>query len=98
MFEGTYSPPFYTDLYNFRDGAQNDIFVDSYSSIPPPSATQTLTPTPLSVSPSTTSTSVSVPIPSSSTPVIGSPTPNAGTWFVDEFFSLEWISDFPWLQ
>ncbi|CAL1716054.1 unnamed protein product [Somion occarium] len=26
MFEGTYSPPVYNDLYGFADGAQNDIF------------------------------------------------------------------------
>nr|VWO99737.1 N/A [Ganoderma boninense] len=30
MFEGTYSPPEYTDVYNFEDGAQDDIFEDSY--------------------------------------------------------------------
>ncbi|PPQ95450.1 hypothetical protein CVT26_008469 [Gymnopilus dilepis] len=36
MFEGTYSPPVYNDLYNFLDGAQDDIFVDSYLSIPDP--------------------------------------------------------------
>ena len=47
MFEGEYAPPFYTDLYNFKDGAQNDIFVDSYAAIPPPSADQTAVPTPL---------------------------------------------------
>ena len=47
MFEGTYSPPFYLDLYNFKDGAQEDIFVDSYSSIPPPSPTQREVPTPI---------------------------------------------------
>ncbi|TFY52325.1 hypothetical protein EVJ58_g10083 [Rhodofomes roseus] len=29
MFEGYYSPPFYTNLYNFLDGAQQDIFQDS---------------------------------------------------------------------
>ena len=29
MFEGYYSPPLYQDLYNFVQGAQNDIFVDS---------------------------------------------------------------------
>ncbi|EIN04012.1 hypothetical protein PUNSTDRAFT_108851 [Punctularia strigosozonata HHB-11173 SS5] len=29
MFEGQYSPPFYNDLYDFKDGAQNDIFGDS---------------------------------------------------------------------
>ena len=37
MFEGTFSPPVYNDLYNFLDGAQNDIFIDSYASIPTPS-------------------------------------------------------------
>lgn len=26
MFEGTYSPPLYNDLYDFKNGAQNDIF------------------------------------------------------------------------
>jgi hypothetical protein len=26
MFEDYYKPPLYLDLYNFRDGAQNDIF------------------------------------------------------------------------
>ena len=26
MLEGTYTPPLYLDLYNFHDGAQNDIF------------------------------------------------------------------------
>jgi hypothetical protein len=47
MFEGTYSPPFYLDLYNFKNGSQDDIFVDSYASIPPPSPTQTEVPTPI---------------------------------------------------
>ncbi|TCD64054.1 hypothetical protein EIP91_004603 [Steccherinum ochraceum] len=48
MFEGTYSPPFYLDLYNFKDGAQNDIFENSYpSGIPPPSANSTVVPTPV---------------------------------------------------
>ena len=47
MFEGTYAPPFYTDLYNFRDGAQNDIFLDSYADIPPPSPDSTAVPTPI---------------------------------------------------
>lgn len=36
MFEGTYSPPVYNNLYNFLDGAQDDIFNDSYVSIPEP--------------------------------------------------------------
>ncbi|KAI0749618.1 hypothetical protein C8Q80DRAFT_635313 [Daedaleopsis nitida] len=47
MFEGTYAPPYYLDLYNFKDGAQNDIFVDSYADIPVPSPDQTVVPTPL---------------------------------------------------
>ncbi|KAI9066335.1 hypothetical protein FKP32DRAFT_1674072 [Trametes sanguinea] len=47
MFEGTYSPPFYLDLYNFKDGAQNDIFVDSYpNGLPAPSPNSTFVPTP----------------------------------------------------
>lgn len=29
FFEGDHDPPFYNDLYNFGDGAQNDIFEDS---------------------------------------------------------------------
>lgn len=37
MFEGAHAPPFYNDLYNFVDGAQSDIFRDSYISIPDPS-------------------------------------------------------------
>lgn len=28
MFEGEYSPPLYNDLYDFKDGAQRDIFTD----------------------------------------------------------------------
>ncbi|OBZ72041.1 hypothetical protein A0H81_07553 [Grifola frondosa] len=47
MFEGTYAPPFYLDLYNFKDGAQDDIFVDSYGDIPTPSPNSTVVPTPL---------------------------------------------------
>ena len=45
MFEGTYAPPFYLDLYNFKGGAQDDIFVDSYATIPPPSPNSTVVPT-----------------------------------------------------
>ncbi|KAF5341365.1 hypothetical protein D9758_012288 [Tetrapyrgos nigripes] len=37
MFEDTYGPPIYTDLYNFLDGAQDDIFEDSYEELPDPS-------------------------------------------------------------
>ena len=42
MFEGSFSPPVYNDLYNFLDGAQNDIFQDSYSFLPDPSPTAPL--------------------------------------------------------
>ena len=44
MFEGTYAPPRYLDMYNFKDGAQNDIFIDSYAEIPPPSPNSTVVP------------------------------------------------------
>jgi hypothetical protein len=44
MFEGTYAPPFYLDLYNFRDGAQDDIFEDSYAALPIPGPNQTAVP------------------------------------------------------
>jgi hypothetical protein len=45
MFEGNFAPPEYTDLYNFRDGAQDDIFVDSYDyPLPAPSPNQTVVP------------------------------------------------------
>ncbi|KAF9450455.1 hypothetical protein P691DRAFT_725922 [Macrolepiota fuliginosa MF-IS2] len=42
MFEGDHAPPFYNDLYNFADGAQNDIFVDYYASKPEPGVVATL--------------------------------------------------------
>lgn len=42
MFEGTYAPPFYTNLYEFKDGPQDDIFVDSYVFLPDPSPTAPL--------------------------------------------------------
>ena len=45
MFEDPFHPPFYTDLYNFLDGAQNDIFQDSYvGELPTPSPNQTALP------------------------------------------------------
>ncbi|KAI0295903.1 hypothetical protein B0F90DRAFT_1811380 [Multifurca ochricompacta] len=44
MFEGTFAPPFYLDLYNFLDGAQDDIFEDSYVAIPTPGPNQTILP------------------------------------------------------
>jgi hypothetical protein len=46
MFEGTYAPPLYRDLYNFQDGAQDDIFADSYDfPLPTPGPNQTTVPT-----------------------------------------------------
>ncbi|SRR6266550_4335050 len=36
MFEGAFSPPVYNELYNFIDGPQDDIFEDSYISLPDP--------------------------------------------------------------
>ncbi|KXN89494.1 hypothetical protein AN958_05656, partial [Leucoagaricus sp. SymC.cos] len=36
MFEGDHSPPVYNDLYNFADGPQDDIFMDSYAEKPAP--------------------------------------------------------------
>ncbi|KAI0076161.1 hypothetical protein K474DRAFT_1287592 [Panus rudis PR-1116 ss-1] len=48
MFEGAHAPPYYLDLYNFKDGAQDDIFEDSYpGGIPPPSPNSTVVPTPV---------------------------------------------------
>ncbi|CAL1716080.1 unnamed protein product [Somion occarium] len=74
MFEGTYSPPFYLDLYNFKDGAQDDIFEDSYpGGLPPPSPNSTVVPTPFlggSALPGPTGTTTPSPssVASSSTP------------------------------
>ncbi|KAI0078821.1 hypothetical protein K474DRAFT_812386 [Panus rudis PR-1116 ss-1] len=65
MFEGAFAPPFYTDLYNFKDGAQDDIFVDSYTSLPTPSPDNTIIPSPVQSQPSGTATS-SVPTPTNS--------------------------------
>ncbi|EAU85153.1 hypothetical protein CC1G_06169 [Coprinopsis cinerea okayama7 len=36
MFEGPHSPPVYNDLYGFSNGAQDDIFEDSYITSPLP--------------------------------------------------------------
>ncbi|KZV68185.1 hypothetical protein PENSPDRAFT_634710 [Peniophora sp. CONT] len=44
MNEGTYAPPFYLDLYGFLDGPQDDIFQDSYTSVPAPGDNQTALP------------------------------------------------------
>lgn len=72
MNEGTFSPPVYNDLYNFRDGAQDDIFQDSYDSIPTPSPNQTEIPQ-LRISPNNTGVPA---LPSSSTVIpLSSTTP-----------------------
>ncbi|KAI0833684.1 hypothetical protein BC628DRAFT_1307799 [Trametes gibbosa] len=58
MFEDYIAPPFYNDLYNFRDGAQDDIFQDSYpKGLPVPSPEQTIIPTPVNaaIAPAATS-------------------------------------------
>ncbi|KAM5544533.1 hypothetical protein V8D89_001431 [Ganoderma adspersum] len=77
MFEGTYAPPYYTDLYNFKDGAQNDIFVDSYVlPMPEPSANQTALPE--LVTPNTPTVTSSTPAATSSAPAV-MPSASAGT-------------------
>ena len=77
MFEGTYAPPYYTDLYNFKDGAQNDIFVDSYVlPMPEPNANQTALPE--LVTPNTPTVTSSTPAATSSAPVV-MPSASAGT-------------------
>src|SRR6266403_3797286 len=38
MHEGTYTPPLYLGLYNFHDGAQNDIFKNSTDTSTSPSS------------------------------------------------------------
>ena len=61
MFEDAFAPPIYTDLYNFKDGAQDDIFQDSYpSGIPAPSPEQTIIPTPV-LDPSAASPTATAP-------------------------------------
>ncbi|KAL1700823.1 hypothetical protein EV121DRAFT_263730 [Schizophyllum commune] len=42
LFEAPTAPPFYNDLYNFRDGPQDDIFADTYVQLPEPSPTAQL--------------------------------------------------------
>ncbi|KAI9512042.1 hypothetical protein F5148DRAFT_1165821 [Russula earlei] len=59
MFEGYYSPPLYQDLYNFANGAQNDIF-EGYP-ISTPAA-----PSDVSTTSTSTTSSTSSPLPSSS--------------------------------
>ena len=67
MFEDAFAPPIYTDLYNFRDGAQDDIFEDSYpDGIPEPSPEQTVVPTPVLSPAGQSSGSRAAPLPSGS--------------------------------
>ncbi|KAF8150927.1 hypothetical protein B0H34DRAFT_801831 [Crassisporium funariophilum] len=54
MFEGTFSPPLYNDLYNFKNGAQNDIFETS-AKASDPSVAIAETSSPISVSPTSAS-------------------------------------------
>lgn len=95
MFEGTFSPPVYNDLYNFLDGSQDDIFEDSYLSIPDPSPNAALpvlngtNETPLTINgipspgePSSSSSNSSSSTPSaspSSTPSLGSAATNSSS-------------------
>ena len=66
--EDTFTPPFYTDLYNFLDSAQNDIFQNSYvGSIPTAGSNQTVL-TVLAQNLSDGFNSISSPAPSSTSP------------------------------
>ena len=91
MFEGTYAPPFYNDLYNFLDGAQSDIFQDSYLSIPTPGPNQTVLPVLATPGAPTTSdgSSTTSALPTSTVPVNVTSSPSAtpssvtnSQWFV----------------
>ena len=77
MFEDPFHPPFYLDLYNFLDGAQNDIFVDSYvGTLPIPGPNQTVIPQLAQISPGgsgNSSASTSVPSPTAGTPASAAP-------------------------
>ena len=95
MFEGYYSPPFYTDLYNFKDGAQNDIFIDSYDEIPPPSPNSTIVPTPVArpLATSTPSASIAAATPASTSSANNSTSTasvsggHSAMWYVDYVIS-----------
>jgi len=71
MFEGTFSPPVYNDRYNFLDGAQDDIFIDSYLSIPNPA--------PNAVMPILADVSAKSPIPTTSNNNNSTTNPNPNT-------------------
>lgn len=78
MFEGSYSPPVYNDLYNFLNGAQDDIFQDSYVVLPDPAPDAAL-PVLRDFSVANTSSSLSDPTPVSP---VTKPKGKSGTWFV----------------
>jgi len=75
MFEGAFAPPFYNDLYNFKDGAQSDIFLDSYVSIPVPGPNQTAVP--ILVDHSGSTTTVATPTATSVGLPVGTASPNS---------------------
>ncbi|KAH6909257.1 hypothetical protein BKA70DRAFT_230509 [Coprinopsis sp. MPI-PUGE-AT-0042] len=87
MFEADGMPPQYNDLYGFSDGAQDDIFQDSYvGEIPEPSPGAPI-PTlrifnaqsePAPPVPSPSPSSSSAPAPSASSTPVSSPVPTTG--------------------
>jgi hypothetical protein len=83
MFEGTYSPPYYTDLYNFRDGAQNDIFQDSYLTMPVPGPNQTALPVLANVVGAAPNPGTTTFVPASTAvTATPTPTPSVDSWCV----------------
>ncbi|OBZ72245.1 hypothetical protein A0H81_08036 [Grifola frondosa] len=69
MFEGTYAPPSYNQMYGYADGAQNDIFQEPYiASEGPAGGASTTSASTTSTSASTTSTAIptSTAVPSTS--------------------------------
>ncbi|KDQ15932.1 hypothetical protein BOTBODRAFT_65213 [Botryobasidium botryosum FD-172 SS1] len=71
MFEDPSAPPFYTDLYGFSDGSQDDIFEDS------PSVAAAAIPVSLSSSSTTTEPGGAVSTSSSAAPSLNAPTSTA---------------------
>ena len=91
MFEAASAPPFYTDLYNFKDGAQNDIFIDSYARLPTPSPDNTDIPTPLSHDGNSSGgESNKTPPGESPNPNNGQPSvqPHSNFWYIPSFHKL----------
>jgi hypothetical protein len=82
MFEDTYHPPLYTDKYNFKDGAQNDIFNSTPNPTIQPSGS-TSSPVPYGTPAASTSYSSSpAPLPSPS------PSPSSSSYPPDTQPSL----------